>query len=98
MNTTERLGYKIFGGMKQSGWLLWVDLEMSGLSVDTNRILEVACILTDLSCTVFQPGPEIVVHCDKAHLDTMDAWCQSTHSKSGLISKCLSSTTDIHQA
>jgi oligoribonuclease len=54
--------------------LFWVDLEMSGLDPLYNRILEFACILTDSQLKHQQPGPQLIIHCDEAHLKTMDEW------------------------
>ena len=54
--------------------LLWVDLEMSGLDPMENRILEFACILTDTRLQHRYDGPHLVIHCDEAHLKTMDEW------------------------
>lgn len=54
--------------------LLWVDLEMSGLDPLKNRILEFACILTDSLLEHEHEGLNVIIHCDKEHLETMDEW------------------------
>ena len=67
--------------------LIWIDMEMTGLAPATDRILEVALIVTDHELNAVAVAPVWVVHQDDATLDAMDAWNQSTHAKSGLIDK-----------
>ena len=69
------------------GNLIWIDMEMSGLNPDTDRILEVALIVTDSQLNTLAEGPVLVVHQPGAVLDAMDDWNKSTHAKSGLIEK-----------
>ena len=72
--------------------LVWVDMEMSGLLPETDRILEIAMIVTDGDLNIVAEGPVLVVHQEDAVLDRMDAWNKGTHSKSGLIDKVKAST------
>jgi oligoribonuclease len=72
--------------------LVWVDMEMSGLVPDRDRILEVALVVTDANLDVIAEAPVFVVHQDDAVLDGMDAWNTSTHGKSGLVDKVRAST------
>jgi oligoribonuclease len=74
------------------GNLIWIDMEMSGLNPDTDRILEVALIVTDSRLNAVAEGPVLVVHQPGAVLDAMDDWNKSTHAKSGLIEKVKAST------
>ena len=67
--------------------LIWVDMEMTGLSPDTDRIIEVALVITDSQLNVIAEGPVLVVHQSDEILNGMDKWNRSTHSKSGLIDK-----------
>jgi len=67
--------------------LIWVDMEMTGLSPDTDRIIEVALVVTDSQLNVVAEGPVLVVRQSNEVLDGMDKWNRSTHSKSGLIDK-----------
>lgn len=67
--------------------LIWIDMEMSGLNPDTDRILEVALVVTDSQLKTVAEAPVLVVHQPAAVLDTMDVWNKSTHAKSGLIEK-----------
>lgn len=72
--------------------LVWVDMEMSGLLPETDRILEIAMIVTDGDLNIVAEGPVLVVHQEDVVLDRMDAWNKGTHGKSGLIDKVKAST------
>ncbi|HLD09216.1 MAG TPA: oligoribonuclease [Methylophilaceae bacterium] len=74
--------------------LIWLDMEMSGLSSDTDRILELAVVITDANLNVLGESPVLVVHQSDAVLDGMDAWNKATHARSGLIDKVKASTLD----
>jgi oligoribonuclease len=74
--------------------LIWLDMEMSGLLPDSDRILELAVVVTDAQLNVLGESPVIVVHQADAVLDGMDAWNQATHKRSGLIDKVKASTID----
>ena len=67
--------------------LIWIDMEMSGLFPDTDRVLEVALVVTDADLNVIAESPALVVHQENAVLDGMDDWNKSTHGRSGLIDK-----------
>jgi oligoribonuclease len=72
--------------------LIWIDMEMSGLSPDTDRILEVALVVTDSRLNTVAEGPVQVVHQPGQVLDTMDDWNKATHAKTGLVERVKSST------
>ncbi|XP_027330514.1 oligoribonuclease isoform X4 [Abrus precatorius] len=72
--------------------LVWIDLEMTGLNVEVDRILEIACIITDGNLTKTVEGPDLVIHQTKECLDRMGDWCQTHHAASGLTKKVLQST------
>lgn len=78
--------------------LIWLDMEMSGLDPLKERILEIAMIITDGDLEIIAESPVIVVHQEQSLLDQMDSWNQGTHSKSGLITKVLASTTSEEEA
>jgi len=78
--------------------LIWIDLEMTGLYPDRDRILEVAVIVTDAQITQRIEGPVFAIHQSNAVLDAMDAWNKGTHGKSGLIDRVKASTVDEAQA
>jgi len=72
--------------------LIWIDMEMSGLNPETDRVLEIAIVITDAQLNVLAEAPVLVVHQDDAVLDAMDNWNQSTHKKSGLIDRVKAAT------
>ncbi|OGS75406.1 MAG: oligoribonuclease [Gallionellales bacterium GWA2_55_18] len=74
--------------------LIWIDLEMTGLNPDTDRIIELAIVITDSDLETIAEAPVLVVHQPDSVLDGMDAWNKSTHRKSGLIEKVKASTLD----
>jgi len=74
--------------------LIWLDMEMSGLLPDSDRILELAAVVTDAELNVLGESPVLVVHQSDAVLDGMDAWNKGTHGRSGLIDKVKASTLD----
>ncbi len=74
--------------------LIWLDMEMSGLQPDSDRILELAVVVTDAELNVLGESPVLVVHQSDAVLDGMDAWNKGTHGRSGLIDKVKASTLD----
>ena len=73
--------------------LIWIDLEMTGLKPDTDRIIEMALVVTDHQLETVAQSPVYVVHQASAVLDAMDAWNQGTHGRSGLIDKVKASTS-----
>jgi oligoribonuclease len=72
--------------------LVWVDMEMTGLDPDTDRIIEVAVIVTDSELNVLAEGPVFAIHQPDEVLDRMDAWNKGTHGRSGLIDRVKAST------
>ena len=67
--------------------LVWIDMEMSGLVPERERIIEVAMVVTDSALNTIAEAPVYVIHQSDEVLDGMDAWNKSTHGKSGLIEK-----------
>jgi oligoribonuclease len=67
--------------------LIWIDMEMCGLIPDSDRILEVALVVTDSQLNVVAEAHVLAVHQSDSILDNMDKWNKSTHAKSGLIDK-----------
>jgi oligoribonuclease len=72
--------------------LIWLDMEMTGLDPDLNRIIEVAMVVTDSMLETVAELPVLVVHQPDSVLDTMDDWNKGTHERSGLIAKIKAST------
>src|SRR3546814_20773888 len=78
--------------------LVWLDMEMTGLDPEKERIIEVAVVVTEPDLSFVAEGPVLVIHQSDALLDAMDKWNQSTHGKSGLIDKVKASTLTDAQA
>lgn len=78
--------------------LIWLDCEMTGLDPDTDRLIEIAVIVTGADLTPRIEGPVFVIHQSDAQLDAMDAWNKGTHGKSGLIDQVKASTVTEAQA
>lgn len=78
--------------------LIWLDMEMSGLLPDTDRILELAAVVTDADLNVLGESPVFVIHQSDEVLDGMDAWNKGAHGRSGLIGKVKASTLDEAEA
>lgn len=74
--------------------LVWIDMEMTGLDPDSDKVLEIAVIVTDKELTVLAEGPVIAVHQSDAVLAAMDDWCTRTHTQSGLVARVKASQYD----
>ena len=74
--------------------LIWLDMEMTGLDPERERIIELAMIVTDVNLVTIAESPVWVVHQSAAQLDAMDDWNKATHGRSGLIAKVQASTLD----
>ncbi len=72
--------------------LIWIDLEMTGLNVESNRIIEIATAITDAQLQIIAEGPVLVIQQTAAHLATMDAWNTKQHTQSGLLARVQQST------
>ena len=83
---------------KSENNLIWVDMEMTGLLPDTDRIIEVAVVITDPQLTIRVEGPVFAIHQSDATLDGMDAWNKGTHGRSGLIDRVKASTVTEAEA
>lgn len=78
--------------------LVWLDMEMTGLDPEKERIIEVAVVITEPDLTVVAEGPVLVIHQNDDILGAMDKWNTSTHGKSGLIDKVKASTMTESEA
>jgi len=74
---------------------VWLDLEMTGLDVERDVILEVAIIITDHLCNVLYLGTSYVIRQPENVLSSMDAWCTKTHTESGLVADVLQSPHSV---
>ena len=77
---------------QDQGNLGWLDMEMTGLDPDKDRIIEVALVVTDSQLNMLSQAPVLVIHQADALLEAMDDWNRSTHARSGLIDKVKAST------
>jgi oligoribonuclease len=74
--------------------LIWIDLEMTGLDPDKDRIIEIATVITDKELTVLAEGPVFAIHQDDTVLAAMDEWNTRQHKLSGLTERVRESTID----
>ncbi len=74
--------------------LIWLDMEMTGLEPDRDRIIEMAIVITDENLNILAEGPVWTVHQPDSVLDAMDDWNQKTHGESGLIARVKASSTN----
>lgn len=73
--------------MKHKQNLIWIDLEMTGLSPEHDRIIEIATIVTDKNLNILDEGPMLAIHQSQERLDGMDDWNTKQHNASGLVSR-----------
>lgn len=78
--------------------LIWIDLEMTGLDPDRERIIEIATIVTDKDLNILAEGPMLAISQPKSLLDSMDEWCTTHHGQSGLTERVLNSDVTDAQA
>ncbi len=67
--------------------LIWIDLEMTGLDPETDRIIEIATIVTDKDLNILAEGPVLAIHQSDEILDNMNEWCIKTHNENGLVER-----------
>ncbi len=78
--------------------LIWIDLEMTGLTPERDVIIEIATIVTDKQLKVLAEGPVIAIHQDEGVLAGMDEWNQKQHGGSGLLARVRASHVDTAEA
>ena len=78
--------------------LIWIDLEMTGLDVRRDKIIEIATIVTDSELVEIATGPNLAIRATDDELADMDEWNTRTHTASGLIQRCLESHIDTRAA
>nr|XP_020504581.1 oligoribonuclease, mitochondrial isoform X1 [Labrus bergylta] len=78
--------------------IVWVDLEMTGLDIEKDQIIEMACIITDSELKIVAEGPNLIIKQPDTLLDGMSEWCQEHHGKSGLTQAVRDSKISLEQA
>jgi oligoribonuclease len=94
LNALTRLTMTDTALAKDDSNLIWIDLEMTGLYPDRDRIIEIAVVVTDAQVTTRVEGPVFAIHQSDATLDAMDAWNKGTHGRSGLVERVKASEID----
>src|SRR6202171_3276952 len=89
---------RIRGAMANPQYLIWIDLEMTGLMPETDQIIEIATVLTDNDLNVVAEGPDLVIQQPEEVLARMDAWNQRQHGGSGLLTRVRSSRMTVAEA
>lgn len=84
--------------MNREQLLVWIDLEMTGLVPEKDKILEIASVVTDNNLNIIEQGPSLVINHDESILQLMNEWVLNQHTKSGLIDKVLSSKVTLLHA
>ena len=78
--------------------LIWIDMEMTGLQPDSDRIIEMALLVTDSQLNLVAEGPVLVLHQPEEVLEAMDAWNKGVHGRSGLIERVRASRLNEAEA
>ena len=81
-----------------AGWLIWIDLEMTGLDCESDQIIEIATIVTDPELNVMAEGPVVAIATPSETLAAMDQWNTKIHTESGLVKRCLESEVSLAEA
>ncbi|TKR81527.1 hypothetical protein L596_015384 [Steinernema carpocapsae] len=83
---------------KKGDRLIWIDCEMTGLDLEKNTLVEIACIVTEGDLEIVAEGPSIVIHQNKETLDNMTDWCKNTFAKNGLTKRIEESKISMDEA
>lgn len=78
--------------------LVWIDMEMTGLNPDTDRIIEIATLITDVHLNIIAEGPVLAIHQSPEALAAMDDWNTRTHTSTGLVERVAASKVDEAEA
>ncbi|XP_078537911.1 oligoribonuclease, mitochondrial-like [Lissotriton helveticus] len=78
--------------------MVWVDLEMTGLDIEKDQIIEMACLITDADLNILAEGPNLIIKQPDELLDGMSEWCKDHHGKSGLTQAVRESKIALQQA
>ena len=78
--------------------LVWIDLEMTGLDIDTCTIIEIATIVTDGDLNIIEIGPNLAINVDETYIESMDEWNTKHHHESGLVQRVRESDESLSSA
>jgi len=84
--------------MPSGDYLVWIDLEMTGLKPDSDVIIEIATVLTDKELAIVAEGPVLAIHQSDEVLAHMDDWNQRQHGSSGLVARVRASRVSVAEA
>jgi oligoribonuclease len=84
--------------MPSGDYLVWIDLEMTGLKPDSDSIIEIATVVTDKDLAVIAEGPVLAIHQSEEVLARMDEWNQRQHGSSGLLARVRASRVSLAEA
>lgn len=83
---------------KNKDYMIWIDMEMTGLDPEKEGIIEIALLITDSDLRIVAEGPDLVIHQPERLLKRMDEWNQRQHKKSGLIDMVRQSKMTVQKA
>ncbi|XP_023260394.1 oligoribonuclease, mitochondrial [Seriola lalandi dorsalis] len=89
---------RIMSSTSMSQRMVWVDLEMTGLDIEKDQIIEMACIITDSDLNILAQGPNLIINQPDELLEGMSDWCKEHHGKSGLTQAVRDSKITLEQA
>jgi oligoribonuclease len=84
--------------MPSGDYLIWIDLEMTGLKPDQDSIIEIATVVTDRDLAIVSDGPVLAIHQSEEVLARMDDWNQRQHGSSGLLARVRASRVTVGEA
>ncbi|XP_066138084.1 oligoribonuclease isoform X2 [Euwallacea fornicatus] len=82
----------------QAEKIVWMDLEMTGLNVDKDKIMEIACLITDSNLNIIAESQDIIINHSEKTLNEMNEWCKNQHGRTGLTQACLNSKISLEKA
>jgi oligoribonuclease len=89
---------RLIKAMPSGDYLIWIDLEMTGLKPESDTIIEIATVVTDKELAVIADGPVLAIHVSDEVLARMDEWNQRQHASSGLLARVRASRTTLAEA
>lgn len=96
-NFAKNMSKKSFT-LEDESHIVWMDLEMTGLDVINDKILELSCLITDKDLNILVEGPSFAINYPANVFENMNDWCKKHHIESGLVEKCLKSQITQKQA